>query len=211
MPPPSGGEPKLPLELYLPLIAPPETGSCCRMSPTEARPVRSRSSRDIVSTGACLPSGSPMREPVITMTSPSVGGVGSAETGPAVTSGVGGGGAGGLSVGAGCGAGASAGAGSAGGAGVGVGAWATRAARRIRSVLCPYAVPAIRSTARPAHTRLPDQLGSFICPPREPLLLCGPRRWKPLHAGFAKPGCHYRHLLAQVRGSASRATGRPVI
>src|ERR1044071_4526380 len=78
MPPPSGGYPKLPLELYLPLIAPPETGSCCKMSPTEVSPVRSRSSRDIISTGACLPSGSPMRDPVTTITSPCVGGVGSA-------------------------------------------------------------------------------------------------------------------------------------
>src|SRR5690349_7255981 len=81
MPPPSGGNPKLPLELNLPLIAPPETGSCWRMSPTEVRPVRSRSSRDSIRTGACLPSGSPMRDPVTTMTSPSVGGVSSAATG----------------------------------------------------------------------------------------------------------------------------------
>src|ERR1051325_3606597 len=80
MPPPSGGYPKLPLELYLLLIAPPETGSCCRMSPTDDRPVRSMSSRDIINTGACLPSGSLIRDPVTTMTSVPTGGASSAVT-----------------------------------------------------------------------------------------------------------------------------------
>src|SRR5512140_2158230 len=161
MPPPSGGAPKLPVELYLPLIAPPETGSCCRISPTDVRPVRSRSSRDSIKTGACLPSGSPMREPVTTMTSPSVGGVGSTETGTSSGAGLAGGFAGGVAPGdvtgaggvvseAGGGAsgvpGAASGDGGAGdGAGVGDGAgWAAWAMRadfgRMCNVLCALAV-----------------------------------------------------------------------
>src|SRR5215468_4924487 len=131
MPPPSGGDPKLPLELYLPLIAPPETGSCCRMSPTEVSPVRSRSSRDIISTGACLPSGSPMREPVTTMTSPSVGGTASG-TGASLVGGAAGaaasaGGAGGAGGASGDGGASGEGAaGGGGGDGAGCAACATR-------------------------------------------------------------------------------------
>src|ERR1044071_7972667 len=82
MPPPSGGYPKLPLELYLLLIAPPETGSCCRMSPTDDGPVPPMSARDIMNTGACLPSGSLMRHPVSTMTSVPTGGASSATAAP---------------------------------------------------------------------------------------------------------------------------------
>src|ERR1041384_1619020 len=81
MPPPSGGYPKLPLELYLLLIAPPETGSCCRVSPTDDRPVRSVSSRGL-NTTACWPSGSLMRDPVTTMTSVPTGGASSATAAP---------------------------------------------------------------------------------------------------------------------------------
>src|SRR5437868_14919261 len=48
------------------------------MSPTDDSPVRSMSSRDIINTGACLPRGSLMRDPVTTMTSAPTGGTSSA-------------------------------------------------------------------------------------------------------------------------------------
>ena len=72
-PPPSGGKPKLPLELNLVLSAEPDAVICWMMSPTDNRPVAWMSSRSSVRTGA-WPSDSArlMRDPVTSTRSSSV-------------------------------------------------------------------------------------------------------------------------------------------